>query len=278
MIELVLPSDRSVRFGHRENLIDGALHPLPQGFQGATLSIDLGARQMPASVEALQVLRAGIDREGVETEAVGCDVEPVRFRLEIGERGLIALMSLDVTKLVDDRTFHLSGQDHSQRLAGVRPERVGRNIGEGDTVEVLEQRPVIVLVALLHAAPIEALGDDRIGYAEPEQLGVLHMAKMMRVEAKSAILRGLAITSEDRDSLGSANGANDVAQRYPTGSEVSRGVDDAGIPPFDQTSYRHEEQMIMRMEHLSGCEPLRRAVGRLRRHVLADQIFEFTRT
>jgi hypothetical protein len=61
MIELVLPADRSVRLGRRQDLIDSALHPLLQGFQGMTLGIDLGARQMPASVEALQMLR-GRDR------------------------------------------------------------------------------------------------------------------------------------------------------------------------------------------------------------------------
>ncbi|MER8427890.1 hypothetical protein [Mesorhizobium sp. M1403] len=124
MIELVLPSDRSVWLDRRQNLIDSALHPLPQDFQGTTLGIDLGARQMPASVEALQMFRAGIDREGVETEALGCDMEPVRFRLE-----LVALVFLDVTELFDDRTFHLPGQDHSQRLAAARPERAGRNRG-----------------------------------------------------------------------------------------------------------------------------------------------------
>ena len=59
-------------------------------------------------------------------------------------------------------------------------------------------------MALLHAATIEALGDDRIGHAEPEQFGILNMTKMVRIKAKSAVLRCLAIASEDRDSLGSA--------------------------------------------------------------------------
>jgi hypothetical protein len=54
---------------------------------------------------------------------------------------------------------------------------------------------VIVLVALLHAATIEALGDDRIGHAEPEQFGILNMTKMVRIKAKSAVLRPLAIAS-----------------------------------------------------------------------------------
>ncbi|MER8427889.1 hypothetical protein [Mesorhizobium sp. M1403] len=126
---------------------------------------------------------------------------------------------------------------------------------------------MIVFVALLHAAAIEARGDDRVGHAEPEQFGILNMTKMVRVEAKSAI----AIASEDRDSLGSADGADDVAHRYATSSKVPRGVDDAAIAPVDQAAHRHE---VMRIEHLTRCEPLRRAVGHLCRHMIVDQLFD----
>jgi hypothetical protein len=46
-----------------------------------------------------------------------------------------------------------------------------------DLVQLFRQASVVVIIALRHAPQVESLGDDGIGYSQPEQFRVLQMAK-----------------------------------------------------------------------------------------------------
>lgn len=65
------------------------------------------SRQVTAAVEALQVLGAGIDGEGVEAKAIGGDVQAVGLSIEIIESSVIAVFALDAPEFLDDRAAHL---------------------------------------------------------------------------------------------------------------------------------------------------------------------------
>ncbi|MNL52170.1 hypothetical protein D3C87_1753200 [compost metagenome] len=100
-------------------------------------------------------------------------MEAIGFRLQIGEGRLVAFVSLDAQERGNDGAAGFASLDHF----GHR----GRFLAQGgfhfsrqlDLVELLGQAAMVVHVALRHATPVKALGDDRVRDTEPEQLGVL---------------------------------------------------------------------------------------------------------
>src|SRR5262245_40288329 len=123
------------------------------------------------------MLGAGINRKAVHAEAVGRHVETVCLSIQVSKCNIIAVLSLDTVELIDDGAAHLVTDDQAVDLPGVVAESafgLFRNVNVG---QILRQAPMVVLVALGDAAPVEALCDDRVSHTEPKQLSRLQMPR-----------------------------------------------------------------------------------------------------
>ncbi|MNT28394.1 hypothetical protein D3C72_1640800 [compost metagenome] len=92
-------------------------------------------------------------------------MESVRFGAQVFICGRVALGFLNPEEGINDRATSFSSLDQPCDGAGFLTEHNFYVLGNLNLREFFCQTPMIVFVTLSHAAPVKALGDDRVGDA-----------------------------------------------------------------------------------------------------------------
>jgi hypothetical protein len=173
VFKLVLPADTGRCSG-----LDGFKGGLELGLESdQVLPVlwQIGGRQVAAIRKAFEMFGARVDRKGIQAMSVRSGMESVGFGAQVFIRGGVALGRLDTLERIDDRAASLAPLDEPCNGTGLLAKHDLDVLRECDLIEIFDEATMVILVTLRNAAPVEAFRDDRVGHAQPEQLGVLKM-------------------------------------------------------------------------------------------------------